>query len=360
MLDDLLAEAVERALRETCTFEAVQRAEADGWAPEIWSVLEEMGLPGISVPEAAGGSGGTVGTALAVLKLAGEHAAPVPLAETGCLAGWLLATAGLPFAAGPLTVVSPRSSALRLDGGAVVGVARLVPWARVAERIVAIVDAGDGSVVVSVPRDAVTIEPAVNLAGEPRDTVTFDHVVAGEQAPAPGDDLRRELVLRGALTRVMLVAGACKRISELVVQYTDDRKQFGVPVSKFQAVQAHLVRCAQDAAIVGMAADRAARAFDTGPAHFEVAAAKVIADQAATSATRAAHQAHGAIGMTREYSLHHFSRRCWAWRSEFGGERVWARSLGRALADAGADRLYPTITAGSSAMPGALEVPTGR
>ncbi len=359
MLDDVLADAVERALRETCTFEAVQQAEAEGWAPGIWSVLAEMGLPWISVPEEAGGSGGTIETALAVVERAGSYAAPVPLAETGCLAGWLVASAGLAVVDGPMTVVSPRTSDLRVEGDRIVGVAHRVPWARVAERIVAVVGSGDDAIVVSVPGDSVAIEPAVNLAGEPRDTVTFDGVLAGERAPAPspGAALQRALVLRGALTRVMSIAGACRRISALVVQYTDERHQFGVPLSKFQAVQTHIVRCAQDAAIVGMAAARAAHALERGDADFEIAAAKVVASEVATSVTRAAHQAHGAIGMTREYSLHHFTRRCWAWRSEYGGERAWARALGRAVAEGGADRLYPTITAGSAELVGDLEVP---
>ena len=55
------------------------------------------------------------------------------------------------------------------------------------------------------------------------------------------------------------------------------------------------------------------------------------------------------MGMTQEYRLHHFSRRLWAWRSEYGDERHWAARLGRALLAGGADRLYPAITGGSTA-----------
>ena len=54
--------------------------------------------------------------------------------------------------------------------------------------------------------------------------------------------------------------------------------------------------------------------------------------------------------MTQEYRLHHFSRRLWAWRSEYGDEHYWALRLGGALASAGADRLYPAITGGSAAI----------
>ncbi|HXM56325.1 MAG TPA: acyl-CoA dehydrogenase family protein, partial [Candidatus Dormibacteraeota bacterium] len=103
--------------------------------------------------------------------------------------------------------------------------------------------------------------------------------------------------------------------------------------------------------LVGMAAAAAARAAardDGGGGRFEIAAAKLLANQAAFSATRAAHQAHGAMGMTQEYPLHHLSRRLWAWRSEYGDERFWSARLGGAVARAGADRLYPAITGGSA------------
>jgi acyl-CoA dehydrogenase len=58
---------------------------------------------------------------------------------------------------------------------------------------------------------------------------------------------------------------------------------------------------------------------------------------------------HGAMGMTQEYRLHHFSRRLWAWRNEYGDEQLWAGRVGSALARAGAEELYPAI-AGRSAV----------
>jgi acyl-CoA dehydrogenase len=110
------------------------------------------------------------------------------------------------------------------------------------------------------------------------------------------------------------------------------------------------VHVAQHAALVTMAAEVATAAAERGPATFEIAAAKVLAGQAAAAATRAAHQAHGAMGMTQEYPLQHLSRRMWAWRHEYGDETSWATRLGRASASARADALYPSITAGSQVL----------
>src|SRR4029077_4450400 len=94
--DPLLIETAGRLFSDTCTHRSIQAAEREGWAPGVWAPVAEVGLPWIAIPEAAGGGGGALPDALAVLRIAGRYAAPIPLAETGLLAGWLLAGAGLP------------------------------------------------------------------------------------------------------------------------------------------------------------------------------------------------------------------------------------------------------------------------
>jgi acyl-CoA dehydrogenase len=342
--DPLLVETVERLLRTAATFEVVERAEADGWCASVWDVMAEAGFPWISVDENAGGSGGSLVDAMAVLRSVGRHAAPVPVAETGVLGGWLAASAGFTLPPGPLTVV-PDPSVLHLQDGRLTGEA-VVPWAARAERVLAIIDsAPDGPLVVSVPPDQLEIEPRVNMAGEPRDQVRFavglDDV---DHAPAPTGVDGETLRLRGALSRVVLSAGALDAMSQLTVDYANQRRQFGRPIAAFQAVQHHLVTVAQCAVRAAMAADVATRALASGDGGFDVAAAKVVADAAAVEGTRAAHQAHGAMGVTREYPLHPLSRRLWAWRHEFGPAREWRRRLGAEVVAGGADALFPTIT----------------
>jgi acyl-CoA dehydrogenase len=224
-----------------------------------------------------------------------------------------------------------------------------VPWARADDQVVVLVTDGTTPMVAVIDRADVGVEPAVNLAGEPRDSVTFDAVAPRALAPAAAGVDAGALQLRGALSRVALMAGALERLSELTVEYTDGRRQFGKAVGTFQAVQAHLVHGAQDAVLVSVALAAAARATEVGSDRFAITAAKVLADQAASTATRHAHQAHGAMGMTREYPLHHLTRRLWSWRSEFGDERRGSRALGEVVVAAGPDQLYPLITGGTGA-----------
>ncbi len=352
-VDALITETADRLFTQICDHEAVQNAEAVGAAPEIWAAFAETGFPWISIAEDHGGSGGTLLDSLEVLRLVGYHAAPIPAAETGMLGGWLLANSGHEIPEGPVTVLPNGTTNVTASvSGAQVtlaGTCVRVPWARMAERIAVLVEIDGQNMVASVDPNDCVIQPMTNMAGEPRDTVCFDAVTAPAAPSAPGVD-PTAFRFRGALSRAALMAGAIEKMSQLTVSYTNDRVQFGRPIARFQAVQQHLVWGAQDAALARMAAETAGREANRGSAFFEIAAAKLIANQAAARATKACHQAHGAMGMTQEYPLHHYSRRLWSWRKEYGGDAEWGRWLGNAAVSQGAEGLYPLITGGSSVL----------
>jgi alkylation response protein AidB-like acyl-CoA dehydrogenase len=99
---DLLRETATRLFQEYCDAPALRAAEK-AWPQDAWDAIEEAGLHRALVPEDAGGYGVPVADALSLLRVAGEHALPLPLAET-LLASWLLAGAGLPIPDGPLTL----------------------------------------------------------------------------------------------------------------------------------------------------------------------------------------------------------------------------------------------------------------
>lgn len=353
MGEQLLIDSAERLFADTCTFDAVQAAEDNGWAPDIWRAVAEAGFAWIGVAAEAGGSGGSLEDACEVLRIAGSRAAPIPLAETGILGGWLLASAGLALPDGAITVTpgtsdDTLSGAGNDDGSATLtGRANRVPWAAPADRIVSLVELDGEVVVLSIPPKNCKLEPATNVAGEPRPTVVFDGVtVEASDVGRPGPEVTAQSFrLRGALTRATLMAGAMEAMSTLTVDYAEERKQFGRPVGRFQAVQQHLVWGAQDAVLTKMAAAVAARdaSQDFEGAAFQIASAKALADECASTATRWAHQAHGAMGMTQEYALHHLSRRLWAWRHEYARPGEWTALAGREAERRGADGLYPLI-----------------
>jgi acyl-CoA dehydrogenase len=327
---------------EHSRWQDVGDAEATGWAQHLWKALQQTGFSDVPVPEELGGAGGSVADAVQLLRAAGAHAAPVPLAEAGLVGGWLLASAGLALPKGIRTVLSPAST-VRLDNDRLFGTVPAVPWGHRAEHVVGLVD----GVVVLAPGPATqaggpAVSRGANLADEPRDTVIFDGVPVTARADAPDEVTEQSLWERAALGRVALMAGAISTVAAMTLRYSREREQFGRPIGRFQAVQAHLVTIHQQATVVASAIDGAVAAVEGGRAGFEIACAKMLADR-----TAAAHQTHGAIGMTKEYPLHYLTRRLWAWRDEAGGHDRWAHRLGAALVARGPDALYPAIQCGS-------------
>ncbi|MBI1239069.1 MAG: hypothetical protein GC199_06965 [Alphaproteobacteria bacterium] len=140
---------------------------------------------------------------------------------------------------------------------------------------------------------------------------------------APGDAMEK-----GALMRAAQLAGAVERTLALTVQYARDRVQFGKPIGSFQAIQQQLAILAGQSASASAAVDAAFETAARGEsASRDIAVAKVRAGEAAGAAVAIAHQVHGAIGFTDEHVLHHFTRRLWMWRGEFGAESYWAARL---------------------------------
>ena len=139
----ILVDTAQRFFADHITPEALNRAESGAWLAEAWAALEELGLPLALVPEEAGGFGVEMVDALGLVRIAGSHAAPVPLAET-MLAAWLLAKAGLGLPSGPSSI-APVLPADRLeltrdgDGWRLTGTAHRVPWGRVAAGIAVLV-----------------------------------------------------------------------------------------------------------------------------------------------------------------------------------------------------------------------------
>ena len=352
--DPLIVDTTTRMLSELCGPEVVTAAEDGTWPEALWDALEESALTRAWIPESLGGPGTSLADGFAITRLAGTHAVPTPLAET-LLAGWLASDAGLEAPEGPLTVAPVDSaSSVRLDGDALSGTASRVPFARACGHLVVVFESDGPETstqgVAIVESAACAVDAGASIAGEPSDTVCFDGVVPiARSAPVAVDHAER-LRRMGAAMRAEQMAGALERCLEQSLRYASDRHQFGRPIAKFQAVQHNLAVLTGEVAAATTSADAAVSAItrhgiDDDRALLAVATAKIRGGQAAGAGAGIAHQVHGAMGFTREYSLQHRTRRLWAWRDEFDPETVWAIELGRHVAERGGDALWATVTA---------------
>jgi alkylation response protein AidB-like acyl-CoA dehydrogenase len=101
--------------------------------------------------------------------------------------------------------------------------------------------------------------------------------------------------------------GGAVRTCELAVEYARTRKQFGQPIGVFQAVK-HL--CAQHLVRVETARVAVYAAAVTADP-LDIAAARLLADEAAVRGARDCLQVHGGMGFTWESEVHLHLKRAW-------------------------------------------------
>ncbi|MFJ3976153.1 acyl-CoA dehydrogenase family protein [Streptomyces sp. NPDC090021] len=301
----------------------------------LWRELGRAGFFALRLPESEGGVGLGLPEAAIVFEEAGRALVPGPLVAThlaagvvpGAAAGTAVVTA-FDLGGDLVAYLGEADAVLGADGlpdGEPVRAADpLTPLHRVRRR-----DGADapgagpapGSAYGSAPRSAPGSEPRSAPGSEPR----------SEPRSAPGSAPRSEpgsaYVSEGALLTAALQVGSALRTLELAVRYAGEREQFGQPVGAFQAVK-HL--CAQMLVRAEVARTAVyAAAVTGGPG--EVAAAKLLADEAAVLGARDCLQVYGGMGFTWEADVHLHLKRAWVraeqWRTAAEAEELLAAEL---------------------------------
>ncbi|MFC9507708.1 acyl-CoA dehydrogenase family protein [Streptomyces sp. NPDC057002] len=234
----------------------------------LWRALGDAGFFALRLPEADGGVGLGLPEAVLVFEEAGRALLPGPLAATHLAAG------AVPGAATGETVVTT------VGGG-------LAEW-------LAEADVVRGDTAGAVPLRSL-------------DPLTPLHRVPGGAATAPDP----VAVLLTAAEQL----GTANRVCELAAQHARAREQFGRPIGAFQAV-AHLCAGMLVRAETARAAVYAA-AVTADPA--DIAAARLLADEAAVRGARDCLQVHGGMGFTWESEVHLHLKRAWVRTQRAGG-----------------------------------------
>lgn len=319
----LFASTVRELLAKECPPEAVRAAWDDpiGWSPDRWQALAELGVVGLTVPEAHGGLGLGELDLVLLLEEAGRAALPEPLVDTTAVAAPLLAEAAPPdvaarwlpaIARGEATVAVQRGDKPHLLHAESAAIALLV----------------SGDELHLVPRDQLQLEPQRSVDGSRRLAIADWHrhtdtcIASGEATWAAVN----RAFDRGVLGTSAELLGLADRMLAMTVDYVAQRHQFGVPVGSFQAVKHHLADALLALEFARPVVYRAAHsvAHDDPHRSRDVSMAKACAGDAAAQVARAALQCHGAIGYTVEYDLHLFMKRTWALVASWG-DSAWHR-----------------------------------
>jgi alkylation response protein AidB-like acyl-CoA dehydrogenase len=335
---NLIHDAAHRLFEQHVTTDLLHQVERGVWPAALWDAVEEAGFLDTLADRDASPEERSANTS-ALLRAAARHLAPIPLGET-VVARAYLASRRVRAPKGPLTfAVLDGQTHRHGDHAHLKGHAGRVAFGRHAANILLGAPGGEEAVLIATRRGQ--IAESVNIAREPRDGMSF-----GDTAGATVADLDGEaLMCAGAALRAMSIAGALERVLMQTVEYARTRVQFGKPIASFQAIQQQLAVLAGHTAAAGIAAEAAIADLESPERlRLSAAVAKIRAGEAAGAAASIAHQVHGAIGITKEHSLHFATRRLWSWRAEFGSESYWAERLGRTACAAGADAYWPAVT----------------
>lgn len=304
------------------------RAVVDAGAPVVdralWRELGGAGFFALRLAEADGGVGLGLPEAVLVFEEAGRALLPGPLVATHLAAG---VVAGAAEGSAVVTALDAAGHAASGSAGP------LVEHLASADAVLVIGDdkggGGDGGIGVRSAaglarsaRPIRSVDPATPLhrldrIGGPRQ---------GEWGPVgcrSAARLRREAVLLTAALQL----GSAARTVELAVRHAQERSQFGRAIGAFQAVQhlcaGMLVRAETARSVVYAAAVTE----DAG----EVAAAKLLADEAAVRNARDCLQIHGGMGFTWEADVHLHLKRAWVraeqWQTAAEAEEELAAGL---------------------------------
>jgi alkylation response protein AidB-like acyl-CoA dehydrogenase len=363
----LLVESVTRMLSDTYGF--AQRkgymALPEGYSPAVWSQFAEQGLLGLPFAEEYGGFGGNAQEVMLVMQAFGRVLVLEPFFQTVVLAGAALNFAGsaeqkatlLPaIAEGRLKMAFAHGERqARYDLTDVVTTAKRSDSGWLLDGSKTVVSHGEAAdkIIVSArtsgdrydPEDITLFLVDTRASGVARrgyvsrdDTraadVSLSNVSVADAdvlgAVGQGLPIIQRVVEAGIAATAGETVGAMEAMNEMTLEYSKTRVQFGNPIGSYQVVQhrlADMFMAQEQGRSMAMLATMSIDNSDEAARARDIALAKVGIGQAGRYVSQSAVQMHGGIGMTEEYAVGHYFRRCMVIERLFGDPAYYLNKL---------------------------------
>ena len=353
-IQTMLLDSAERLLSENADVEywRHQRSSATGFDEARWMQFAELGWLALPVPEAAGGLDGTIED-IALLNIAlGKALATEPYISTVVLAGHVLtqatddvraldlvgemaggtlriALAHQENGAHPLDVEVAGTRARSSEDGYILSGAKIMALdAPSAGQLIvsARLEGEEGVGLFLVPADApgLSIESYALIDGTRASDIVFTDVTLPPAALLIGGNrgaaVLREAIDRASIALMAQAVGAMEAANKVCGAYVQERKQFGVAIGSFQAIQhimadsfvaAHQARSMLYHALANADQDETIRSA-------ALSAARLVIGEAGQTVSRNGIQVHGGYGLTDEYAIGHYFRRLMCIEKQYG------------------------------------------
>jgi alkylation response protein AidB-like acyl-CoA dehydrogenase len=355
----LLADSLKRFLGKDYDFEARRRivASQEGYSEAVWAKLAELGVLALALPAEQGGFGGGAMDLMGSLEALGEALVVEPVLPTIGLAARLIArgasdaqkTALLPaIAEGKLRVAfahgesNSRYALARVaaravrsgKGWRIDGAKSVVLGAPLADKLIVSArtagEAGDerGVSLFVVDRAArgVSLKSYRTLDETRAADVVLSGVEVGAEALIGAEGAALPLIEEAVdFATALLCAeavGVLQHACDATLEYLKTRKQFGVPIGSFQALQHRMVDMViateQARSMACLACSKADIEADPRERQRAISAAKIKIADACRQVSQEAIQLHGGMGMSEEMKVSHSFRRLTAIVQQFG------------------------------------------
>jgi pimeloyl-CoA dehydrogenase small subunit len=354
----LLAETIKRFVATHYNFDARAKiiASPAGHSEDVWSAIAEMGLLGLPFAEEHGGFGGSTVDVMLVMEAIGEGLLVEPYLATVGLGGRFVVRGGtkaqqdrilpelvqgkhtLAFAhTEPGARYDLRQVGLRArrsgDGWTLDGDKRMVVHGGQADTLVVSARTAGGETDATgitlflVPRTAagVSVKDARTLDNLRAAEVRFTDVRVGADAllgrEGDGFSLIEEVVDYATALLCAEAVGAIRYANDATLEYLKTRRQFGVPIGSFQALQHRMVEMMisyEQARSMAYLACVKIDSADAAERRRVVSAAKIKMADACRHVSQESVQLHGGMGMTEELKVSHTFRRLTMLAQTFG------------------------------------------
>jgi alkylation response protein AidB-like acyl-CoA dehydrogenase len=317
---------------------------AEGFSSDVWAQFAELGIIGALFAEEDGGFGGGGFDIAVVFEELGRGLVVEPFLAT-VLAGGLVSSVGSDAQKSVLEDVVAGSKLLALahgeprgrydpslvearaskvgDGWRIDGMKSVALNADSADMLVVSARTGgetwdeDGISLFLVPTDAdgVSLRGYPTIDGLHAAEVTFSGMAVGADAllgeEGQGFAALEASQARGALALSAEAIGLMEVCRDTTIEYLRTRKQFGVPIGKFQALQHRMATVILEIEQARSSVINAAGAMAGSRMEREraVSAAKAMIGRIGRLVAEEAIQMHGGIAMTWEYALGHYAKR---------------------------------------------------
>ncbi|WP_296680721.1 acyl-CoA dehydrogenase family protein [Novosphingobium sp.] len=351
---DMLRDTLSRFLADTYDFETRKKmlASPEGRDPGIWRALSsELGLTSAPFAEEYGGLGGGYLENLIMMEELGKVIAVEPWLQTVVIGGGALTAVGGALAAEVIPQIisgdcviawayaeptgrydlASVSTTAKADGSGFVlnghkAVVYAAPWA--SHLLVTARTGGSARerngvelFLVDAKSAGITRRDYPTVDGFRASEVYFENVAIPAEALLPGGiDLIERIADEAAMGVCAEGTGIARKLLDGTVEYTKQRKQFGQPIGKFQALQHRmadmLVEAEQIASMALMGTLKLGLPAAERKAAVSLAKAKVA--RSIKFVGQSAVQTHGGIGITMELAIGHYFKRATMIENQFG------------------------------------------